>query len=270
MGFCARSSPTVPASARKTETQAFVRPIPQESIYIRSPNSNFVQAFLAYLHSDVPCARLKKTVNKMPGGGTYNMEASMSSPLADLIALPVRPGPLADPDGNRAKLENDVAGFFDQFRDPLLRYMWNCGLPVQEGEEVVQDVFLSLFQHLGRGKPLDNVRGWLFRVAHNQALRRHYRRRRAAEVGTDAIAGEVSIDPAPNPEDLAGKSQTRKRLLAIVAALPEQDRRCLFLRASGLRYREIAGILDMSLGAVSLSLAKTLARIARSLESGGL
>ena len=158
----------------------------------------------------------------------------------------------------------------DRFREPLLRYMWNCGLPVQEGEEVAQDVFLSLFQHLGRGKPLENVRGWLFRVAHNQALRRRYRRRRAAEVGTAAIAGDLSIDPAPNAEDLVAKSQIRQRFLAIVAALSEQDRRCLFLRASGLRYREIAGVLDMSLGAVSLSLARTLARIARSLESGRL
>ena len=60
--------------------------------------------------------------------------------------------------------------------------------------------------------------------------------------------------------------QTRERLLAVVEALPEQDRRCLFLRAEGLRYREIAEILDMSLGAVSLSLSRSLGRIARSAE----
>lgn len=186
------------------------------------------------------------------------------------MALRVLPRPRGDADSRRIELENDVAGLFDRFRDPLLRYMWNCGLPVHEGEEVVQDVFLSLFQHLGRGQPLDNARGWLFRVAHNLASRRRHRLRRAAEAGSDAITWDRSIDPAPNPEDLAAQNQTRQRLLAIVAALPEQDRRCLFLRASGLRYREIADVLDMSLGAISLSLSRTLARIARSLESGGL
>jgi RNA polymerase sigma-70 factor (ECF subfamily) len=61
-------------------------------------------------------------------------------------------------------------------------------------------------------------------------------------------------------------SQTRQRLQSVVQALPEQDRRCLFLRAEGLRYREIAEILDMSLGAVSLSLSRSLARIARAAE----
>jgi len=58
--------------------------------------------------------------------------------------------------------------------------------------------------------------------------------------------------------------------MAVVEALPEQDRRCLFLRAEGLRYREIAEILDMSLGGVSLSLARSLARLARYAERNSL
>jgi DNA-directed RNA polymerase specialized sigma24 family protein len=44
--------------------------------------------------------------------------------------------------------------------------------------------------------------------------------------------------------------------------LPEQDRRCLFLRPEGLHYREIASILDVSLGGISISLARSLARVA--------
>ena len=48
----------------------------------------------------------------------------------------------------------------------------------------------------------------------------------------------------------------------VVRALPGQDRRCVFLRAEGLRYRDIADILDTPLGALSLSLA----RVARSAE----
>jgi RNA polymerase sigma-70 factor (ECF subfamily) len=54
--------------------------------------------------------------------------------------------------------------------------------------------------------------------------------------------------------------------MAVLNALPEQDRRCLCLRTEGLRYREIASVLDMSLGAVSLSLERSLGRIARVAE----
>jgi RNA polymerase sigma-70 factor (ECF subfamily) len=168
--------------------------------------------------------------------------------------------------GNRAQLHEEITAVFDLLRDPLLRYLWTFGLEIQDSEEVLQDVFLSLFQHLDRGKPVDNVRGWLFRVAHNLALRRRFRTRRDATAQLDTTCEEWTVDPAPNPEDRLASRQAQKRVMAVVEALPEQDRRCLFLRAEGLRYREIGEVLDMSLGGVSLSLTRSLARIARSAE----
>jgi RNA polymerase sigma-70 factor (ECF subfamily) len=157
-------------------------------------------------------------------------------------------------------LEREVVEQFDLMRDRLLRYLLGFGLTAQDSEEIVQETFLALFQHLQRGRSRRNLRGWLFRVAHNLGLRKRQRMRATEEVG-DSV-----IDPAPNPEDQCAISQTERRLLAVLRALPEQDRRCLSLRAEGLRYREIAEVLDMSLGAVSIALTRSLARIARSAE----
>jgi RNA polymerase sigma-70 factor (ECF subfamily) len=162
-------------------------------------------------------------------------------------------------------LADEVTAYFDQLRHPLLRYLLSFGLAPQDGEEVIQEVFLSLFQHLRRGGPRTNLRGWIFRVAHNLGLRRCNANRAETKLFTrssEEITG-VHLDPAPNPEERWGHRQRQKRLLAVVEALPEQDRRCLYLRAEGLRYREITGVLGMSLGAVALSLSRTLARISR-------
>jgi RNA polymerase sigma-70 factor (ECF subfamily) len=160
----------------------------------------------------------------------------------------------------------EILLLFEQYRDPLLRYLLTFGLTVGDSEETVQEVFLALFQHLQRGKPRSNLRAWLFRVAHNLGLKRRYRELRGEAGITDSSAEHLVADPAPNPEDrlLAGEAQ--RRLLCVVGALAEQDRRCLVLRAEGLRYREIAKVLDMSLGAVSLSLTRSLARLARAAE----
>jgi RNA polymerase sigma-70 factor (ECF subfamily) len=46
-----------------------------------------------------------------------------------------------------------------------------------------------------------------------------------------------------------------------VESFPEIDRCCLYLRAEGLRYREIAEVLNISLGGVSLALGRSLARL---------
>jgi RNA polymerase sigma-70 factor, ECF subfamily len=163
----------------------------------------------------------------------------------------------------RSPLEDEVVGLFDQFRDRLLRYLLSFGLPVSDCEELIQETFLALFQHLNRGRPRRNLPSWLFRVAHNLALKKRLRLRRDTLMTS---APDSVIDPSPSPEDQSVSNQTHKRLLAVLRALPEQNRRCLALRAEGLRYREIAEVLDMSLGAVSLSLGQSLARLARARE----
>ena len=162
-----------------------------------------------------------------------------------------------------SQLEDEVVALFDQFRDPLLRYLLSFGLTIADGEEIVQEVFLALFQHLQRGKSRANLRGWVFRVAHNLALKRRYQARRSLEVLKQEEAGEWAIDPAPSPEAQTLNGQYQRRLQAVLHALPEQARQCLSLRAEGLRYREIAQTLGMSLGAVSLCLAQSLARFTR-------
>jgi RNA polymerase sigma-70 factor, ECF subfamily len=164
-----------------------------------------------------------------------------------------------------SQLEREVTALFDQFRAPLLRYLLGFGLPVQDGEEIVQEVFLALFQHLQRGKSRENLRGWVFRVAHNLALKRRNARGRAESPASEG-ADPDPVDPAPNPEVQFAATQRQRHLEAVLNALPEQDRRCLSLRAEGLRYREIAAILNMSLGAVSLSLSRSLARLSRVAE----
>jgi len=147
---------------------------------------------------------------------------------------------------------------FDELRNPLLRYVLSFGLSPQDGEEIIQEVFLSLFRHLRDGKPRSNLRGWTFRVAHNLGLKRRLANRKTVEYG-----GETQFDPEPDPEEQLSNRQRQERLRAVVGALPEGDRRCLYLRAEGLRYREIAEVLEISLGAVALSLQRSLKRLSR-------
>jgi len=191
----------------------------------------------------------------------------MSSRSTDVAALPVLQDTSAvAPDNSRDRLEEEVVSLFDRFRNPLLRYLSSFGIGFHDGEEVIQEIYLSLFQHLQRGKRRDNLCGWLFRVARNLALKQRYRTSRDLEMRAGAGIEYLAMDPCPNPEDQLANHQTQQRMLAVVEALPAQDRRCLSLRAEGLRYRQIAEILDLSLGAVSLSLSRSLARIARAAE----
>jgi RNA polymerase sigma-70 factor, ECF subfamily len=163
------------------------------------------------------------------------------------------------PSARPSEIEREVVQLFEQFRNPLLRYVGSLGLAVHDGEEIIQEVFLALFRHLQLGKSRRNLRGWIFRVAHNLALKQKMANNRAP-VLCDA---EVALDATPSPEEQVVNSQRLARMQAVLRVLPEQDRCCLNLRAEGLRYREIAATLGMSLGAVSIALTRSLARMGR-------
>ena len=175
-------------------------------------------------------------------------------PFAESRAVPAR--------GNR--LEEEVVALFEQLRSPVLRYLLSFRIPVPDAEEVVQDVFLSLYQHLLKDKSRENLQGWIFKVAHNSALKYRLRERQHSTrfVYIDGIS-EMAPDSNAGPEENAAANQRQQRLLAVVRAMPEQDQCCLWLRAEGLRYREIAEVLGISLGSVASSMQKSLARLTR-------
>jgi RNA polymerase sigma-70 factor, ECF subfamily len=186
------------------------------------------------------------------------------SSIHSIGELELRLPALAQPADRPSGIEREVIELFDEFRAPLLRYCLSLGVSLHDGEEVIQEVFLCLFRHLQLGRSRRNLRGWLFRVAHNLALKQRAADKRAREhtENCETIA-EWHSDPAPGPEEHLSAAQRRTRLLAVVDALPETDRSCLSLRAEGLRYREIAQVLGISLGSVSISLSRSLARLAR-------
>ena len=156
--------------------------------------------------------------------------------------------------------EDEVLRLFDRSAPSLLRYVASCGLSAGDCEDVVQDVFVALFRHLRLGRSRENLRAWLFQVAHNLALKQRARLRRRATQAWDEAAHDRA-DPSPGPEALLVRHQRRGRMRPVLRALPARDRHCLFLRAEGLRYREIAESLGMSLGGVAKSLARSIARL---------
>ena len=156
-------------------------------------------------------------------------------------------------------IEEEVLIFFDLMWKRLLSYAVSFGLSVQDGEDIVQETFLALFRHLQQKRSNDNLHGWLFRVTHNLALKRRLKSVREP-VGVYSQEFE-RLDPGPNPEERMLFAERSSRLQAALQALSLEDQLCVRLRAEGFHYREIAKIIGISLGGVSASLNRSLARL---------
>jgi RNA polymerase sigma-70 factor, ECF subfamily len=181
-----------------------------------------------------------------------------SSRVLDFPARSVAAAPSFAP----SPLEDEVVKFFDQCRAPLVRYTRAIGLSAQDAEEIVQEVFIALFRHLQLDRSRSNLQAWIFRVAHNLALKQLQSNRKLPEtLDWDADLVNSHPDGRLNPEERIASGQRQQRLRAILRALPKQDQCCLYLRAEGLRYREISRVLGISLGAVSNSITRSLMRL---------
>ena len=160
---------------------------------------------------------------------------------------------------------SEATKLFEELRKPLLRYLVCLGLSPDEAQDVAQDAFLSLHRHVTAEEKSDggqeNIRSWLFRVAHNQARNRQASYARRFTTPLDASRDDMPDHATPERELLA--KEKFQQLRTAIRSLTETERECLMLRAEGLRYREIADVLGISLGSVANSLEKSLSRLAQ-------
>jgi RNA polymerase sigma-70 factor (ECF subfamily) len=168
--------------------------------------------------------------------------------------------PLALPLLRFAAGSSEVTALYRELRKPLLRYLVCLGVSSDEAQDVVQDAFVSLERHLAAGGTQENIRGWLFRVAHNGARNRQksYHRRfgEPLEPGMDFLA------PDATPENAVLEKEKFRRLRAAIGLLTECERECLLLRAGGLRYREIGDVLGMATSTVGDTVERAIKKLA--------
>jgi RNA polymerase sigma-70 factor, ECF subfamily len=169
--------------------------------------------------------------------------------------------PLALPLARFPAGDREATILFGELRKPLLRYLVCLGLSSDEAQDVVQDAFLRLHRHLSSGGAQDNIRSWLFRVAHNQARNRQnsYDRRFSARLDD---AGAESIPDEATPERVLLEKEKLERLGNAIRTLTDAERECLLLRASGLRYREIGEVMGVATSTVADIVERAVKKLA--------
>jgi len=151
----------------------------------------------------------------------------------------------------------------------LRRYLGDSTL----AEDVFQNTFLQVYVKSGQYEPGRPVRPWLYTIATNQAidaLRRQGRHQALSlDQGREELADgdlrslmETLESRGPGPADAAEGAERRDRVRASVDRLPDFLRQVLVLAYyQGLKYREIADILDIPVGTVKSRLHAALVKL---------
>jgi len=162
-------------------------------------------------------------------------------------------------------LQQRITQMYDELREPVYRYLLCRSATPIDADDVVQETFLRLYRHLNAGGKEDNLRGWIFRVAHNLSINQV---KRHSHLFSPAPGGEAELeiaqaDPGPSPEELLLRREKMAHVHAAICTLSEQQQQCLYLRAEGFRYREIAEILGVTMSTVAESLRRAIKKLIR-------
>jgi RNA polymerase sigma-70 factor (ECF subfamily) len=152
----------------------------------------------------------------------------------------------------------------EAFRPKILRYLSRL-VGEQEAEDLTQEVFVRVSQRLGEFRGEASLSTWLYRIATNAAIDRMRSpafRRSVEQTGADdpseaEMSGRDIWGGEPNPtvEKQVVRDEMNECIRGLIEKLPEPYRLALVLAdLEGLKNREVADILGVSLGTVKIRL----------------
>ena len=130
-------------------------------------------------------------------------------------------------------------------------------------------MFLRVYQATRRYRPHSQFKAWLYRIAINcsiNELRKRERRRLLPlttcyqhEDGEQQPLENILPDPNPGPDEIIQRNETAERIQDALRRLPNDQRVVLVLRHyEGLKFQQIASILDCPLGTVKSRMRRGL------------
>lgn len=178
-------------------------------------------------------------------------------------------------------LRNGDPGPFEDFvrerARPFVGFFLRLGAELHEAEDLVQELFLKLYDHAQTYQPRERFEAYAFRIARNAWIDR--RRRRAAR------PGELSLDGAAAPDDPreslglglraegapVGSELERGeevgRLRAALASLPDHHRLVFELGVlQELPYADIAASLEVPVGTIKSRMFHAVRKLRAALE----
>ncbi len=163
-------------------------------------------------------------------------------------------------EGLRAGEQEAYEKLLAQYQQPVFNLVYRLLEDSSEAGDVVQEVFLKVFRHIGSFRGQSSLKTWIYRIAVNEAHnhRRWFSRHSRHEVGLEQPQPEsgrsyqsVLPDPGRSPYEMVLGAETRSLVEQALARINPVFRDAVVLRdVEDLSYEEIAEVLNVSLGTV--------------------
>jgi RNA polymerase sigma-70 factor (ECF subfamily) len=163
--------------------------------------------------------------------------------------------------------QGDIKQFEKLFRFSyvsLVTYAMTLIKNKDTAEEIVQDLFFRIWQDKEKIKIESSLNGYLFRSVHNRCLH-HIEHHKVVERYEKEMS-YAQESGSESPADILYYKELQGRITRILEKLPEQCGKIFCMnRFDGLKYREIAEKLSISVKTVEANMGKALKEFRKAL-----
>lgn len=138
-------------------------------------------------------------------------------------------------------------------KNKLFRFAFRLLGSSEEAKDVVQEVFIKVWNGRDQMATIDNMEAWCMRITRNLSLDKIRARQRKA---TDPIEQSFDVQQdTQTPHEAAENKENMQRIGQLIASLPEKQRQVMHLRdIEGYSYNEICEILELDMNQVKVNL----------------
>jgi RNA polymerase sigma-70 factor (ECF subfamily) len=143
----------------------------------------------------------------------------------------------------------------------------------RDGEDIVQDVALSLFQRADVLIPIETLSSYVYQSLRNRVV--DYMRRRRKEISLDEPPGDeerISLvqqisDNLADIEEEIRESELRKRIFEAIERLPDEQKAIVIeTELNGRSFRDLSQEWEIAVGTLLSRKSRAIAKIRESLR----
>lgn len=135
-----------------------------------------------------------------------------------------------------------------RYQDQIFGYFCHCGVGRLDAEDLAQEVFMKIYRNANSYRPAARFSTYLYAIARNcwiDFIRRRHRRPQTVALNEELHAERLEEERCAQSDEL------ERNFREALDSLPDKQREALLLsEAQGLRYTEIAEVLEVPLGTV--------------------
>lgn len=150
-------------------------------------------------------------------------------------------------------------------KDKLYRFALRIVGSTSEAEDIVQEVFMRVWEQRDSTKNIENIDAWCMRMVKNLSIDK-MRAKSKQNVALDTTIN--AKDQQANPHQQAEMGDTVRHIETFIQRLPEKQRMVIQMRdIEGMTYKEIAFVLDIPIDQVKVNLHRARKQVRKQLIS---